>query len=217
MGQRHKGWRTITDERLHALESALKSQRNRREDRDNTSQTETPEHQAEFRLSKTKSPGRKTLKVVGVLSTVVVTSLGVVTGYLALVPKVTIVQGDLLNPQDAFTEKFVISNDGPLGINSVNVECFVVNMQYEDSVSINSSPVVRPAAVDRMDVGERLTVPPCPFQPIAGVKLKEADISIWVGFRPDFTWWHLHRGFRFFTTNDSNGVPHWFPAPLKSK
>src|SRR5712691_9035574 len=61
----------------------------------------------------TKSILIKIAKVLTIFLTILATSLGVVTGYLALVPKVTVTQTESLVPVDPFSAQFIISNDGP--------------------------------------------------------------------------------------------------------
>jgi hypothetical protein len=158
------------------------------------------------------------LKVIGWLVMGLATSLGIITGYFALVSKVVITQTETLNPSDIFSAQFVISNEGPLPINSVTVSCELTRVIYEDpNMHFGWNGIDIPELSPRMKVGERATVP-CPL----GRFLKynspvvAADIPIYARFRPDFAWEH-NVTYRFITMTDSTGHLHWYPKPSASK
>ena len=67
----------------------------------------------------------------------------------------------------------------------------------------------------KMDVGGRGTLS-CPLTSIVGIDapVQAADIYMVLRFRPDFTWWHVVRVFRFVTLMDNKGKLHWFPEPV---
>jgi len=219
-GQKHKGWRTITEERLSALEATSKNQRNRPEDIDNR-QEEEGQAQREGQLaSRTRSPLKKTLRAFGILLTLFATPLGIVTGYLALVPKVTIVESEPTNPGEPFSAKFIMSNDGPLGINSVDGACIVADMEYANRTVVLNNWIGQGPSVfkPRMEVGERATLRCSASEVIhSNAPILHANIVMVVSFRPDFTWWRLTREDRFETIADSKGLLHWAPIPLGPK
>ena len=219
-GQKHKGWRTSTEERLCALESSSKSQRESPAAIDNQQEAGDQAQLKAQPQSVLRSLPRKTLKVFGVLFTLFATSLGIVTGYLALIPRVTIVETEPLSPIDPFSARFIFSNDGPLGINSVGVSCNIADMENASGVLIMDTQISAPASVfkPRMEVGERATLY-CPVSHTlsSGTPVLHANIVFSVSFRPDFTWWHPVRLGRFVTIADNRGLLHWIPVPFATK
>ena len=174
-----------------------------------------PQHPPPIPSSKTQTLFLRSLKGGVRLIAFFAASLGFLTAYLSLIPKVTVVQSDPLNWADPFTTQFVISNDGPLGINRFEAKCGITYVKYKNGAvvkgggSIVSADMFKP----RLEVGEKGTVS-CPLTQLFGGDIAGADISIRVTFRPDFTWAYPSRSYRFVTMTDSSGRLHWYPEPL---
>lgn len=140
------------------------------------------------------------------------TSLGIVTGYLSLVPKISVSQNYPLNPSDLFSTPFIVSNDGPMAINRVQVSC---EIGPSETAGISNLSLTQPALqnLGTMEPGERGTYP-CglPQSLIAGMEVP--DVVFVIKFRPNFVPWHLTRKFRFVRLRAMNGDMFWFPETL---
>jgi len=159
----------------------------------------------------------RSLKILAGAVTLIATSLGIVTAYLSLIPRISVSQTQPLDPADPFSAQFIVSNDGPLGINDVAFDCAILNVNTLHNNRISTS-YIRPKALKDlgMEVGEKATVP-CVFRSAFGLSpsdlITSGDISIVVRFRPDFVFWEKHRSFRFRTIKAADGTLYWFPQP----
>jgi hypothetical protein len=152
--------------------------------------------------------------VVGAVA-LLATSLGIASGYLSLVPKVTFEQNQPLDPLDPFSTPFVASNDGPLGINDVQFDCWSENLNSLKKSHVGHIHIRNPRRnLEGMEVGEKTTIP-CEFSAAFELKsdnpLVGADIVLRTDFRPDFVFWHTYRDFRFRTLKGSDGRLYWYP------
>jgi hypothetical protein len=217
-----KAWRAVVDNRLSALENLLRLRSSTPQDTEDKSPSVTPEKQTESGSKQSTKRRLATLaKWIVLLLTWSGFSLGVVTGYLALIPKVTVTETEPLNPANIFTSHFIISNDGPLGINSVDVSCDIRQAEFEGNARYKNNMITsNQLQKTTMFVGERATVV-CPLNPgifgLGNSPVKRADIDIVLQFRPDFTWWRVMRILHFVTVIDSKGNLHWVPQPLYLK
>jgi hypothetical protein len=157
---------------------------------------------------------RTLLKWIGYAFTGLATFLGVVTGYLTLVSKVSISQNLPLTPEDPFSTPFVISNDGPLGINHIQVYCQAIKVRAEaQNFEVRNGKLQNfIPAIPGMEAGEKLTAP-CWFPFHTRTPITEADLAIRITFRPDFVPWETKREFRFVMTSGSEGKYYWYPQP----
>lgn len=163
---------------------------------------------------------KKIIKVVLGAAGLIATGLGIATGYLSLLPRITITQNQALDTSDPFSTPFVVSNDGPLGINDVKFVCWLQHVTLANNGDIGGFGTSSPALdiPDGMEVGEKTTLP-CVFSNLfvskdgtsAGNLVTYADIVIKASFRPDFALWHLHRNTRFKTVKGSDGRLYWYP------
>jgi hypothetical protein len=216
-----KEWKPAVERRLSELEHALRIRSSKPQHTTDTSAQEVQGHQEVPSKSTIRKRLTTILKYFGIAISLVATPLGIVTGYLSLVPKVTIVESESLVPLEPFTAQFIISNEGPLGINSVGTVCNVSVVRYKDlpSWDISNNKIATPEMFKaRMEVGERGTME-CPFYKVINTNapIIYAEVSMSVDFRPDFTWSHGQRTYRFVTKPDSSGRLHWFPQPLNSQ
>jgi hypothetical protein len=150
----------------------------------------------------------KSWKIVAGAITLTATSLGVATGYLSLVPKISVSQNQPLDPANLFSAPFIVSNDGPLGINDVQILCGLKDVQAGPG-GIKNIILTSPGLhVDGMETGERATFP---CGPQINVKpLTSADVVFTVRFRPDFVPWHTTRYFRFVSEKSGEQL-FWYP------
>jgi hypothetical protein len=160
----------------------------------------------------TKSPTRSVLKWVGKLLASFGFILGVVTGYLSLVPRISVEQPELLDISNPFSTPFILSNDGPLGLNDVDFSCGLNQIENTLHTKVHDSRVTGIARIIRMEPGEKASVP-CEFPFGPGPPLISADITMIVKFRPDFVFQRKSRYFRFMTAAAKDGTLRWFPEP----
>ena len=141
--------------------------------------------------------------------TLVATSLGVVTGYLTLVPKVSVSQNQPLDPKDLFSTPFIVTNEGPLGINDVQIRCIILDVKSGGLTIKNIQTTSEELKVSSMEIGERGTFPCGPR--LTNVPYDYAKVVFTVIFRPDFVPWHVTRFFGFRTLEDSEKRLWWYP------
>lgn len=208
-------------QRIDKLETAFRSLKGILPQTESIEKSLAGPEQAEQRSARARRYLKQTWKLLSQLFALTALSLGVATGYLALIPHVTIVETQPFNPGDPFSVPFVLSNEGPLGINSLDAAC-VINkiLTNQSNVIQNSTMTATPTAFlkPHLEVGERDTLV-CPVDLMAGGagQVTGADIEFDAHFRPDFTFWRVTRKYRFTTTLDSAGVLHWIPVPLDLK
>lgn len=166
--------------------------------------------------------------IVGKTAALLAALLGIVTGYLALLPRVSVSQGELLNPAETFSNPFIVSDDGPLPLEDVTFRCGLGEAKLENGPQMfgaphfgssffilnkNGQPSLPIFHDAEMLPGERATIPYCSVPWTNPVE--NADIGIEVKFRIGYTFIHTTRTFQFVTRKDSAGNLHWFPDPLK--
>jgi hypothetical protein len=155
--------------------------------------------------------------------------LGIVTGYLALLPRVSVSQNEQLDPSNTFSSPFIISNDGPLPMENVRFTCGIVDVKHENGPEMvgdanfgttffvlkdkNGKPSVMNFGSLEMMPGERSTMPSCSYPWLNPIE--NADVGIVVDFRIGYSFFSTRRIFRFGTLKDSAGKLHWFPLPIK--
>src|ERR1035437_11174349 len=67
-------------------------------------------------------------KLIGTLLLWVSAILGSVSGFVALIPRVSVFQNDPINVSDPFSTPFIVINDGPLEIRDVTFQCLLINV-----------------------------------------------------------------------------------------
>jgi hypothetical protein len=172
---------------------------------------------------------KRTAQIAGTVIGFFAAILGIVTGYLALLPRISVSQNDQLDPSNTFSSPFIISNDGPLPIENVRFACGIIDVKHENGPEMIGdqnfgsrffvmhdkegkiagfnlgSPEMLP--------GERSTIPSCSYPWLNPVEY--ANIGIVVEFRIGYTPFPGRRVFRFGTLKDAAGKLHWFPFPIK--
>lgn len=174
-----------------------------------------PKSEAKPKRSLIQAVVKGILGTIGLLSAV----LGIVSGWVALVPHVSVAQTQPLNLTDPFSTPFIVSNDGPLAIRSVRFECysFSIETQIAPKSGINNVGFI-PVDInyDKMNPGERATVP-CQFPITMEDPLQSADIALIVTFKISFLpLFYTHNEFRFQAQRAGDKNLYWFPQPLTS-
>jgi hypothetical protein len=163
-------------------------------------------------------PGRITrvLRLSGIVVTGAATLIGIVTGLLSLLPRISASQSDPLNTLQALSASFVISNDGPVGINDVELDCIIFKIESKTQNFAFEGPT-RVTAPDNyasyLGPGERITTP-CLFPVQVDNPVTFGDIAISVYFRPSFVPWYQEKLLRFITSVGPDGYLHWYPQPM---
>jgi hypothetical protein len=154
------------------------------------------------------------IRLLGKFIALLTVPLGLITGYLSLIPHISISQSQSINPSDAFATPFVVSNDGPLGINNVGFSCEILEILYVSAKPTRHIILENfQAVVLGMEPGERTSFR-CPFSDIAIPVVggyKSLDVVMRVRFRSDFVPWYQSRKFRFATAKLANGELYWYP------
>jgi len=153
-------------------------------------------------------------KFGGKLAGWLLASLGFATAYLSLIPRISVSQNQPLDVDDPFSAPFVVSNDGPLGINGLQFSCRIYNIETKGS-KISNIETSMLLGAKQMEPGERATVP-CDTMPMVPPKgpLVSGDLAVVVSFRADFTWWRKSRAFRFVAQHTPDGRVYWYPQPF---
>ena len=189
-------------------------------------QGKAPKYIQERRMDQPRSeakPKRSLIQAVvkGILGTIGLLSavLGIVSGWVALVPHVSATQTQPLNVTDPFSTPFIVANEGPLGIRDVTFECFSFSIERQGpppALFQNMGFVPMDAFIKGMKPGERATVP-CFFPVIFKDPLQSADVVLIVRFKvPFIPWVPFENDYRFQTSRAGDGNLYWFPQPLTS-
>ena len=150
---------------------------------------------------------------------VVATLLGVLTGVLSLLPKLSISSSGPLNPKSAFTTPFTLSNEGFLSIMSVNIFCAIREAKFEGDREIIGTEDYRSRfttpdhAAAELKPDEKYTFS-CAFLFNEDAPLIKADIAIIISYRPAWVPWRQEKVSRFVTKKSSDGRLHWFSQPI---
>lgn len=149
--------------------------------------------------------------------------LGVVSGWVSLIPHVTVTQNQALDPSRPLTTPFVITNEGPLAIRDVNFFCTPYNIQTRSGGGLGSTNVGFTQSSlwpGLMQPGEQGTI-----ECLTGVEIgsKQDPIVLGeVGITVTFKAWYVpfktfERKSRFVTQSDPEGRLYWYPQPAKRK
>ena len=148
---------------------------------------------------------------------------GLIAGCYSLLPKLTVMPSDRLDPDDPFSTIFLVSNDGVLPVHSVEFSCVGDYVKYPNDIELfrNTSIEYTPIR-ETIDAGDKVPVP-CPAAGIIAASkdepVRKAGITLKVMYRPDW-WWSSHekKEFHFIGLIDRNDTVHWVQdtAPLKS-
>jgi hypothetical protein len=134
---------------------------------------------------------------------------GLILGAISLQARPTVSLEAPLDPADVLTTPFVISNDGMLSLNSVNVESYFSRIGYGDppngadrySIGRGFSP-----RNQTLEIGEKETVRVGHFMYTNTPPVTYADIAWIVYFRSPFIPILRHRVFRFVTVRQKDGT-----------
>ena len=142
-------------------------------------------------------------------------SFAIIQAVFAVLPKISVstatTLGRISSQQHAYP--FVVSNDSPFSIHSVEYRCFVIKAEFTGGATLVNElmhsrqldkTILRPNEKDEV---------PCipPVDPLED--LSSGDVELRVSFRPSFVFWRLEERFRFETYRSLRGQLHWLPKP----
>jgi len=133
--------------------------------------------------------------------------LGLILTAIGLRARPTVSLESPLNSNDVFATPFVISNDGILDLENVEVASFLIQARYENggvAAGIMGINYIPPSAI--LQPGERETVPFRHFLKIDARPI-DADMALIVTFTPQFLpFFKKTKAFRFVTARQANGT-----------
>lgn len=144
---------------------------------------------------------------VGILLTIL---LGIPT-LLGLRAHPTVSLDVPLNPHNVLSTPVIISNDGLLDLDVIELSSYIVLAEYTHGIS-EYDDLSRTIQFSKIEIGEKETVA---FSTLVGhTSIKDADIALIVSFHPQYMpFWRKTRAFRFHTALDSEGNLRFEPIP----
>lgn len=136
--------------------------------------------------------------------------IGLVVAYFVFRPDVGIEPYAQLNPREAFSTEFRISNNGLLAIHNLTSECVLKDLEDSLHNRFTSSSIGTTRGSIAVLESKKSTTIRCPVAAPSAIVAK-AEIAFTVSFRPDLWPFLLVQDHSFIGTKDSEGVIHWLP------
>lgn len=120
----------------------------------------------------------------------------------------------VLDPSNAFSARFQITNNGRLSINDAAIICRFVDVHFETIRFRGSAFMQESDFWPSIDPGETVTLPCRYRKQMIDKPLSSADIHVVIEFRP--SWWptRVSQHFRFIALKAENGSWLWEAQPL---
>ncbi|HWE52871.1 MAG TPA: hypothetical protein VG273_23960 [Bryobacteraceae bacterium] len=153
---------------------------------------------------------------------IVLTVLGLILGGLVLESRPTIALGTPSDPKNILTTEVVVSNDGALALEDVDIAVFIRSLTWPTNNRIDGDigTTYQPPSRE-MAIGDRKTIQLAPFLTLSSAIFTSADIGLLVCYRPIFvpSWiWPIHpRVFRFDSITQSDGYTRLRQQPDDGK
>jgi hypothetical protein len=149
-----------------------------------------------------------------VVSISVIVSL--IAGYLALVPRITVIPTTEVNSDFPFSSPFTVENAGYLPVYSMSFDAVIVRYADSRPSSVSDIGLQSTNTVAELDGGQQNTIPVAPFVPFPGSvpPYKELIIQFTAHFKPAFYWKYVDRTFAFSLITKSNGEQVWAPVKI---
>ena len=172
-------------------------------------------------MAHASSTYKNILAVIGQVIGYAAAILGLITGYVALIPRISVSQSQPLDVNDPFSTPFIVSNDGPLPLMNVKFSCAIRDLvdTKGDRATVGDQKGLGPEITapqlvsDEISPGERSTIPcASPFR--FPTPLASGDVSIVVRFRIGYTFLPSKRISRFVTVKAADGHLYWYPQPV---
>lgn len=160
-------------------------------------------------------------RVVALLSGAA-TLLGVIMAALALLPRVSVVPSDPVDPSNPFSASFTITNNNFIPLGEVSAWLGtgqVVTQPKKPSPGWIPNWQTRISKSEwknhKLTMDERFTVTPADVVGLGpSASLEYADIAIIVVYRPWILPLHREKVFRFDTRRQTNGLLYWYSKPV---
>jgi hypothetical protein len=154
------------------------------------------------------------------------TLIGGFAAVIAFVPRPSVSVGDPVDPKNAFSSAFTVSNNNlPLEHVAVGVIPRQVDMSTHNRVSADVDAVLTVPSWQAHNLGidEKLTFSLTELfgREEGGIKFPEgaqletAEIIVTVDYDPWFIPWSRRKKFRFRTHRQSNNQLYWYSVPLQ--
>jgi hypothetical protein len=171
------------------------------------------------RPDKGKDSSRKSRPSLGLILTALGLIVALYVAELELRPKPTMSLESPLDPDDALSTPFVLSNDGLLSLEDVKVA--VIMKGFEDSrhntVSIGATDWSVLPMSHELKPGDKKTIP-APFNRL--IKTSDpviaGEFAVVISFKPECVpFWQTYRGFRFAVARQSDGRSRFQQQPAE--
>jgi hypothetical protein len=151
---------------------------------------------------------KTTLYILGIFA--------IMAGAMSFLPKISVTPSELLDPSNPFSAPFIISNEGVLPFHSVSYRVHIREVQSEDGAKViiyKKGITISDFLISNISPGEKATTGvPFPFK--FQTRIKSADITFVVIYRPDWLPWHGEQRFRFGLAKKSNNSWTWLPRAM---
>lgn len=144
------------------------------------------------------------------------TVMGAVAALLMLLPRLSVTVNEPVDPSNAMSAPFTITNSGFIPLWDVGAELVVRYISASaqgvtiTSTAPNGTRFLRPDWLGhRLNMDDHFTLAPSDLVSRA----TEGDISIAVVYKPWILPFHCERTFRFISHRESNGYNYWFAVP----
>jgi hypothetical protein len=144
-----------------------------------------------------------------------ISSIVSIAGVLALIPRLSLVVSDSLEPRFPMKTVFSISNDGLLPVHDIDVACGIDKLAIEGGGGISGIGFEFPdSRASILSPSQQMSLP-CDRVVGLGrpVNTKIAKMTITVDYRPDFVWWHRHIEFPVEASQKNDGTWMWRRLP----
>jgi hypothetical protein len=150
-----------------------------------------------------------------------ITLLGIAGAWLSVLPEISVSQTQPLNAADPFSIPFVVSNNGPLSVNSLNFTCVPINIETShQSRVIPSGFRSESVPINKLEPGKKAGFP-CTFRKVLGFwefspsqPMTMGNIDIFIEYRPAFVFWKITQQFQFATFPDRDHKLYWKPIRI---
>ena len=153
-----------------------------------------------------------------------ITLLGTAAALFSMLPDISVSQPQPLNEANPFSVPFVISNDGPLTVNSLTFACVAMDIQVVQQTQAFTSGIrSETISLDKLAPKEKVSLP-CTFRQVPRSweisslhPMIMGKIDIFLEYRPAFVFWNETQQYRFATFSDPNRKLHWEASPLPER
>jgi hypothetical protein len=152
------------------------------------------------------------------------TLIGGFAALLTLVPRVTVVVSDPVNPTDPFSASATVTNTGLIPLDSVTPEVSINFIQTKgvpavpDDEESHYGPRIHRNVWRGQDLGldDKFTIALNDlYRNVPPAELQAADIMIWVEYEIPVVHWKRDKGFPLVAHRQTNGKFYWYSKTVK--